>query len=53
MRRACDARGQRGQFILTGSADPPDDITRHSGAGRITRVPMRTMSLFESGESSG
>ncbi|WP_419924587.1 ATP-binding protein [Candidatus Poriferisocius sp.] len=53
MRRACDARGQRGQFILTGSADPPDDITRHSGAGRIMRVPMRTMSLFESGESSG
>ncbi len=53
MRRACDARGLRGQFILTGSADPPDDITRHSGAGRIMRVPMRTMSLFESGESSG
>lgn len=53
MRRACDARGLRGQFILTGSADPPDDITRHSGAGRIMRVPMRTMSLFESGESNG
>lgn len=53
MRRACDDRGLRGQFILTGSADPPDDITRHSGAGRIMRVPMRTMSLFESGESSG
>lgn len=53
MRRACDARGLRGQFILTGSADPPDDITRHSGAGRIMRIPMRTMSLFESGESSG
>lgn len=53
MRRACDDRGLRGQFILTGSADPPDDITRHSGAGRIMRVPMSTMSLFESGESSG
>lgn len=53
MRRACDARAMRGQFILTGSADPPDDITRHSGAGRIRRVRMRPMSLQESGESSG
>ena len=53
MRRACDDRGQPGQFILTGSADPPDDITRHSGAGRVLRVRMRPMSLFESGESDG
>ena len=53
MRRACDALGLKGQFILTGSANPPDDITRHSGAGRITRVRMRPMSLFESGDSDG
>ena len=53
MRRACDDRGRPGQFILTGSADPPDDITRHSGAGRVLRVRTRPMSLFESGESSG
>jgi hypothetical protein len=53
MRRACDDRGRPGQFILTGSADPPDDITRHSGAGRVLRVRMRPMSLFESGESDG
>ena len=53
MRRACDERGRPGQFILTGSADPPDDITRHSGAGRLLRVRMRTMSLYESGESQG
>ena len=53
MRRACDDRGRKGQFILTGSANPPDDTTRHSGAGRIIRVRMRPMSLFESGESSG
>lgn len=53
MRRACDARGLPGQFILTGSADPPDDITRHSGAGRIIRVRMRPMSLYESGDSDG
>ena len=53
MRRACDARGLKGQFILTGSANPPDDITRHSGAGRIIRVRMHPMSLLESGESDG
>ena len=53
MRRACDDRGRPGQFILTGSADPPDDITQHSGAGRVLRVRMRPMSLFESGESDG
>ena len=53
MRRACDDRGVPGQFILTGSADPPDDITRHSGAGRVLRVRMRPMSLYESGESNG
>ena len=53
MRRACDDRGQKGQFILTGSADPPDDATRHTGTGRIIRVRMRPMSLFESEESSG
>lgn len=53
MRRACDDRSEPGQFILTGSADPPDDITRHSGAGRVLRVQMRPMSLFESGESDG
>ena len=53
MRRACDERGLKGQFILTGSANPPDDITRHSGAGRIIRVRMRPMSLFESGDSDG
>ncbi len=53
MRRACDARGDRGLFILTGSANPPDDITRHSGAGRVRRVRMRPMSLYESGESDG
>ena len=53
MRHACDRRARPGQFILTGSADPPDDITRHSGAGRVLRVRMRPMSLYESGESDG
>lgn len=37
----------------TGSAVPADDVTRHTGAGRILRVRMRPMSLLESGRSSG
>lgn len=53
VRRAVDDRQQGGQFILTGSAIPADDITRHSGAGRFTRLRMRPMSLFELGRSSG
>jgi predicted AAA+ superfamily ATPase len=53
VRRAVDARSDPGQFILTGSAVPADDITRHTGAGRIGRLRMRPMSLFESGAASG
>ncbi len=53
MRHACDRRGGFGHFILTGSQNPPDDITEHSGAGRVARVRMRPMSLWESGDSSG
>src|SRR6185312_14582603 len=53
VRRAIDDRGIPGQFILTGSAVPADDITRHTGAGRITRLRMRPMSLFELGVSNG
>lgn len=53
VRRAVEDRRAPGQFILTGSAVPPDDITRHSGAGRITRLQMRPMSLFELGVSNG
>lgn len=53
VRREVDERGRPGQFILTGSAVPPDDETRHTGAGRITRLQMRPMSLFESGHSNG
>ena len=53
VRRAVDARSGRGQFILTGSAVPADDVTRHTGAGRFTRLRMRPMSLFESGHSTG
>lgn len=53
VRRECDDRARPGQFILTGSASPHDDITRHTGAGRISRVLMRPMSLNEMGRSSG
>lgn len=53
VRRAVDDRSAPGQFILTGSAVPADDVTRHSGAARIARVRMRPMSLYESGHSTG
>lgn len=53
VRRAVDMRRMPGQFVLTGSAVPADDITRHTGAGRIARLRMRPMSLFEAGKSSG
>ncbi|WP_420615168.1 ATP-binding protein [Candidatus Palauibacter sp.] len=49
IRRAVDDRPGRGHFILTGSAVPPDDITRHTGAGRMSRLRLRPMSLFELG----
>ena len=48
-----DQRTQPGQFILTGSAVPPENQTAHTGTGRISRLKMRTMSLFESNESNG
>lgn len=53
VRRAVDDRARPGQFILTGSAVPADDVTRHSGAGRLTRLRMRPMSLFETGHATG
>lgn len=52
VRHEVDQRQGKGHFILTGSATPSDDLTRHSGAGRFRRVTMRPMSLFESGEST-
>ena len=49
-----DHRDELGQFILTGSAVPPNlDEINHTGTGRIARLKMRPMSLFESGESNG
>mgnify|MGYP004663546065 FL=1 len=49
-----DHRDGEGQFIFTGSAVPADtDKIHHSGAGRFAWLTMRTMSLYESGESTG
>ncbi|MCY4069651.1 MAG: DUF4143 domain-containing protein [Acidimicrobiaceae bacterium] len=53
VRRECDDRPEPGQFILTGSAVPQDDVTRHTGTGRISRVLLRPMSLRETGASTG
>lgn len=48
-----DQRGKSGQFILTGSAVPKDNVVQHTGTGRISRLLMRPMSLYESMESNG
>ncbi len=53
VRYEVDRRRSQGQFILTGSAVPLDNATFHTGTGRISRMMMRTMSLFESNESNG
>lgn len=53
VRVAVDESGEMGQFILTGSATPLSESTLHSGTGRIARLVMRPMSLFESLDSSG
>jgi predicted AAA+ superfamily ATPase len=47
-----DRRAAKGQFILTGSSSPSDDISAHTGAGRFARMTLRTMSLTESGNST-
>lgn len=52
IRHEIDDRRSPGQFILSGSARPPDDVRRHSGAGRFGRARMRPMSLSESQRSS-
>ncbi len=54
VRFAVDQRGGYGHFILTGSSVPPSmDEIFHSGAGRFAKLKMRTMSLYESGDSTG
>lgn len=60
VRFAVDKNPQKGQFILTGSVIVdedndmlPDEKMQHTGTGRISRMRMRPMSLYESGESNG
>ena len=48
-----DQSSEKGLFILTGSSTPNHKGILHSGAGRIARIRMRPMSLYESGNSSG
>ncbi|MEX0973656.1 MAG: DUF4143 domain-containing protein [Solirubrobacterales bacterium] len=53
VRGRVDDFGQKGLFLLAGSVTPEEDEARHSGAGRIAPLEMRTMTLFERGLSSG
>lgn len=53
VRYKVDQSAQKGQFILTGSATPNHKGILHSGAGRIAKLRMHTMSLYESGDSCG
>lgn len=54
-----DRTGEFGQYILTGSvtdktrSDTEDEVSRHTGNGRIIRKMMRTLSLYETGDSNG
>ena len=53
VRYKVDQVAEKGQFILTGSATPNHKGILHSGAGRIAKLRMRPMSLYESGDSCG
>lgn len=57
VRHECDRSHKTGKFILTGSTtlrkDKEKKQVHHSGAGRIARMKMQTMSLYESGDSTG
>lgn len=53
IRLEVDKTGLKGQYILTGSSTPNRKGISHSGAGRYGKIYLRTMSLFESGDSTG
>lgn len=53
VRAEVDRTGQKGQFLLTGSSTPQRKGIMHSGAGRIARIRMQPMSLYEEGFSNG
>ena len=53
VRNAVDEDRTKGRFILTGSSVPRRNEYMHSGTGRIGKIRMRTMTLFETGDSDG
>ena len=53
VRLSVDRSREKGRYLLTGSSTPTRKGVMHSGVGRIGILPMRPMSLFESGDSSG
>lgn len=53
VRVSVDRRQEKGLYLLTGSVVVDEDTIKHTGIGRISRLEMETMSLWESGESSG
>jgi len=53
VRNSVDERGEEGLFILTGSTTVDESLIMHSGTGRISRMTMYPMSLYESMESNG
>ena len=53
VRFSVDRSDENGMYLLTGSTVVNQDMIQHSGTGRIARMRMRTMSLFESGNSTG
>lgn len=53
VRVSADRRQEKGLYLLTGSVVVEEDKIKHTGIGRISRLEMETMSLWESGESSG
>ena len=53
VRMEVDRQKQEGLFILTGSTSVDNSQILHTGTGRITRLKMYPMSLYESGESNG
>lgn len=57
IRHECDSNHEKGKFILTGSTSLKNSIEErkvfHSGTGRIAPLRMHTMSLYESGDSTG
>lgn len=53
VRQTIDKKRQKGLYILTGSSVVDETLISHSGAGRISRLTMRTLSLYESEHSNG